>query len=126
VGKDISLKDLHDRRYRYNVIADPDGGWVIEFPDLPGCFTQADDPEEIVPMAEDAKRAWIEAAYDLGREIPEPTYPDLQEYSGKFIMRVPKKLHMELAEQAKRNGVSLNSWVTYLLTERSVLARRAS
>jgi antitoxin HicB len=118
-----SLEELQARQYRYNVIADPEGGWVIEFPDLPGCLTQVDDPAEIGPMAEDAKRELIEAAHELGREIPDPTYPELEEYSGKFVMRVPKKLHRELAEQARRNGVSLNAWVTHLLTERSAQAR---
>ena len=38
-------------------------------------------------------------------------------YSGKFLMRVPKRLHSELAHAAKAQGVSLNQYVLYLLTK---------
>jgi hypothetical protein len=54
-----------------------------------------------------------------GRTIPEPT-PPLNEanYSGRFLMRVPRHLHAELARHAKRQGVSLNQYVLYLLAAR--------
>ena len=37
-------------------------------------------------------------------------------YSGKFLMRVPKRLHAELAHAAKAQGVSLNQYLLYMLT----------
>ncbi len=118
-----SLEEYLALQYRFNVMADPDGGWVIEFPDLPGCLTQVDDPAEIGLMAEDARRTWIEGSYELGRDIPLPTYPELEEYSGRFVVRMPKALHRSLAEQAARNGVSLNTWMVHLLSERAAQAR---
>ncbi len=39
-------------------------------------------------------------------------------YSGKFLMRVPKRLHAQMAKAAKAQGMSLNQYVLYLLTER--------
>lgn len=111
--------------YRFNVIADPDGGYVIEFPDLPGCLTQVDDPSEIVPMAMDAKRSWITVSFEEGMDIPLPTYPSLEEYSGRFVVRMPKRLHRELVEQAERNGVSLNTWMIHLLSGRAAETRGA-
>lgn len=120
------LEEYLALQYRFNVVADPDGGWAIEFPDLPGCLTQVDDPAEIGPMAEDARRSWIEAAYELGRDIPLPSYPDLEEYSGRFVVRMPRALHRSLAEQAERNAVSLNSWLIHLLSERGAEARAAT
>jgi HTH-type transcriptional regulator/antitoxin HigA len=39
-------------------------------------------------------------------------------YSGRFLMRVPRHLHAELARHAKRQGVSLNQYVLYLLAAR--------
>ena len=50
-----------------------DGGYVIVFPDLSGCLTQADDFEEINAMAEEARRLWIETEYEIGADIPLPT-----------------------------------------------------
>ena len=110
------LEDYLGMEYPFNVIADPEGGYVIEFPDLPGCLSVADTLDEIAPMAEDARRLWMESMYDNGMEIPLPTYPE--EYSGKFNVRLPRSLHRRLAEAADREGVSLNTLVIGLL-ERS-------
>lgn len=38
-----------------------------------------------------------------------------REYSGKLMLRIPRELHRELAEQAKANGVSLNQYAMYKL-----------
>ena len=45
--------------YSFNAIADPDGGYVIVFPDLPGCMTQGDTLDEVRRMAEEARTLWI-------------------------------------------------------------------
>lgn len=51
----------------------PDGdSYFIQFPDLPGCMTQAETLYEIGPMAQDAYVNWTEAARDGGFAIPEP------------------------------------------------------
>jgi predicted RNase H-like HicB family nuclease len=103
--------------YPFQAIADPDdGGWVVVCPDLPGCLTQGDTMAELAEMAEEARRLWIETEYDLGADIPLPSYPE--EYSGKFNLRLPRSLHRRLAESAEREGVSLNQYVVQLLSER--------
>ena len=99
--------------YSFDVIADPDGGYVIRFPDLPGCMTQVEDAAEIPAMAEEARTLWIETEYDLGHDIPLPSYSE--EYSGKFNVRLPRWLHRSLAKAASRNNVSLNHYVSNLL-----------
>lgn len=110
---DKPLEEYLALEYSFHVIADPDGGYVVVFPDLPGCMTQADSYEEIAVMAQDARTLWIETAYDHGREIPLPSYPE--EYSGKFNVRLPRSLHRKLAESADQEGVSLNQYVTQVL-----------
>jgi predicted RNase H-like HicB family nuclease len=100
-------------QYPFRVDADPHGGYVIAFPDLPGCLTQADEPDEIGPMAEEARGLWIETEFEAGNEIPLPSYP--LEYSGKFNLRLPKSLHAQLAQSAEREGVSLNQYVISLI-----------
>lgn len=45
----------------------------------------------------------------------EPT----KEYSGKFNLRIPRKLHGEIAARAKSENKSINQWVSEAL-ERSV------
>lgn len=59
--------------YTLEIIPDvDDGGWVIKVKELRGCMTQADRWDEILPMIEDAKRAWLEVALEYGDPIPEP------------------------------------------------------
>jgi antitoxin HicB len=81
--------------------------------ELPGCMTQADTFDELEEMIEDAMRGWIEAALESGQDIPEP-HPE-EKYSGKFIVRVPRSLHRALVETARREGVSLNLFVSTTL-----------
>jgi predicted RNase H-like HicB family nuclease len=120
-SKRLPLDEYLALQYRFNAIADPDGGYVIEFPDLPGCLTQVETIDEIPEMAEEARRLWIEATYEDGQEIPLPSYPE--EYSGRFVVRLPKSLHRLLAESAEREGVSLNQYVATLLARGDSLAR---
>lgn len=39
----------------------------------------------------------------------------MEQYSGKFVARLPKSLHRELAQAAEREGVSLNALVNVAL-----------
>ncbi len=100
--------------YPFNVISDPDGGYVVVFPDLPGCMTQVETLEEIPYMVEDVRTGWIETEYEHSGDIPLPSYPI--EYSGRFNLRIPKSLHQLLVDAAERDGVSLNQYVVMLLT----------
>ncbi|MBI3965177.1 MAG: type II toxin-antitoxin system HicB family antitoxin [Chloroflexi bacterium] len=69
-----SLDDYLSLRYEFHVIPDPDGlpAYVVLFPDLPGCLTQVERLDEVIPMAEDVRRLWLETAYEQGLEIPLP------------------------------------------------------
>ena len=92
-------------------------GWLAEVPDLPGCKSDGETAEKALTNVRDAINCWMETAQKLGREIPEPQAP--VDYSGKFVVRLPKTLHRALVESADREGVSLNQYVVYLLTEKN-------
>jgi antitoxin HicB len=104
--------------YRMVVQADLEGGFRAEAPDLPNCVTGGETPEEATAMLRDAMYGWLLVAVEEGQSIPEPA-PDLDRYSGKFNLRVPKHLHRDLVGLAERDGVSLNTLVVGLL-ERGV------
>ncbi len=109
--------------YPYTVVPD-DGSHFVEFPDLPGCMTQVEDRASIADMAEEIRTLWIEGEYEDGHDIPEPRL--VSQYSGKFVVRLPKSLHRALAQAAEREGSSLNAYVTYLLAERRALTAAES
>ena len=53
--------------------AEDNGGFAAIVPDLPGCMSDGETPQEAIANVEDAIRAWIEAARDLGRAVPRPS-----------------------------------------------------
>lgn len=106
--------------YKMEIVPDmEEGGFVAMFPDLPGCITIGDTIEEIISNIIDAKRTWIEAELEEGRNIPEPK--DTSDYSGQFKLRIPKSLHRTLAENSKREGISMNQYCLYLLSRNDAL-----
>jgi antitoxin HicB len=54
--------------------AEEGGGWLVEFPDLPGCLADGETPEEALYEAADAVRSWIETARAHGDPIPVPSW----------------------------------------------------
>ena len=67
--------------YRMEIVEDrAEGGFVVSYPDLPGCITCGETVESAVANAQDAKRSWLEAALEGGIPIREPD--DLESYSG--------------------------------------------
>ena len=46
------------------------GGFVIEYPDLPGCMSDGETIEEAIANGKDAVKGWIETCKKLGREVP--------------------------------------------------------
>jgi predicted HicB family RNase H-like nuclease len=59
---------------------------------------------------------WIRIYEEDGEPLPAPTAG--KEYSGKFVVRVGRDLHKELAIEAIRSGKSLNSYCVDALRER--------
>jgi antitoxin HicB len=58
--------------YTIELTPDVDGCWFAEIPLLEGCMTNGDSREDALAMIDDAKRAWLETALELGLPIPEP------------------------------------------------------
>lgn len=104
--------------YRMEIIPDEkEGGYTAWYPDLPGCLTCADTIESVFTNAQDAKKAWIEAALEEGLDIPIPSEePDIANFSGQFKLRMPKSLHRSLSINAKKEGISMNQYCIYLLS----------
>jgi len=59
--------------YRLEIVQDEEeGGFTAYYPELLGCATCGETFESVIANAEDAKRAWIAAAWEEGLEIAEP------------------------------------------------------
>lgn len=107
--------------YKLEIIPDTEeGGYAGRYPDLPGCITCAETIDKLAINAEDAKKAWLEAAIEDGITINEPEDKTSLNYSGQFKLRIPKSLHKELAEQSKFEGISMNQYCLYLLSQNHI------
>ena len=49
------------------------GGYLITFPDLPGCMSDGDTPDEALENGKDAFQCWVTAAEMDNAPIPEPS-----------------------------------------------------
>lgn len=115
-----TIDDYMKKAYRMEIVEDKDeGGFIVTYPDLPGCISCGETIESAVANAIDAKGVWLEAAIEEGIEINEPD--SLDDYSGQFKLRIPKSLHKSLAEHSQREGISMNQYCVYLLSKNDVL-----
>jgi predicted RNase H-like HicB family nuclease len=67
--------------YRYQITLRPlstadGGGWLAEVPELAGCMSDGETPQEAVENVMDAIACWIEAAEEDGRPVPQPASAD--------------------------------------------------
>lgn len=83
------------------------GGWMVTFPDLPGCTADGDSIETAVLDAADAEAAWLAANRKWGGNLPQ----------GKG--RVTAQLNLELLEtlnvQAIHSGLSPENYLEKII-----------
>lgn len=101
--------------YAKEIIRNGDGTYFGRVVELPGCMTEGETGAEALANLDDAMRSWIEVKLEDGDAIPDPLTTD--SYSGKFLTRVPRSLHRELAQRADREGISLNQFVLSTLSK---------
>ena len=94
---------------------DEGGGYLIEFPDVPGCMSDGETPEQAIVNGRDALKCALLTLKEFGASIPSPGA--FVTASGQWRQRVPKSLHSRLVQRAKQENVSLNTLVTAMIAE---------
>jgi antitoxin HicB len=88
------------------------GGYLVEYPDIPGCMSDGKTIEEAVTNGREALRDCMEVFRESGRKIPKPSIEAAQ-----WRQRLPRTLYSKLTKQAETEGVSINSLVTAIIAE---------
>lgn len=61
--------------YHINIFwSEEDEGYIADIPDLDACSAFGSTPEAALAEVERAKDAWLMAARETGKPIPEPRY----------------------------------------------------
>jgi antitoxin HicB len=111
-SSDARLQFHMSVKYPIELVED-DGAYIARNPDLSGCFSYGDTPDEAVENLAKTRALWLAGQIETGQAIPEPA--EVCSYSGKFVLRIPKLLHQTLDRQAKQQGVSLNQFISTML-----------
>jgi antitoxin HicB len=66
---------MNPQDYEVDIVplADADGGgFAAVVPELPGCRSDGETPQQALDNAYDAIGCWIEGAQEMGRIVPQP------------------------------------------------------
>ncbi len=100
--------------FTVNVFLDDDGDWLAHLVELPAVSAFAGSPNEAVKELKEAWEAVKESYRDKGEDIP--LAPANRDYSGRFSVRIDKRMHRALAMEAAQAGISLNALVVQKLS----------
>lgn len=110
-----TLEEYMALHYKMEIRPDSaEPGYIVKFPELPGCLTCADTLERALENAQDAKRVWLEGSIEDGYPIPEPAAA--QETDDIFELSVPSGMIYAIARASERDGVSVKQFCMDALT----------
>jgi len=98
------------------------GGFLATLPEL-GSYAfvgDGDTPEEAISSLRSLQEELFTRYLAKGIAIPEPE-KKTHDYSGRFVVRVPKSLHAALVHKAEVEDTSLNQYVLHLLSSSHIL-----
>jgi antitoxin HicB len=91
------------------------GGYLISFPDFAECIADGESIEEAIENGRRAVKATIAALRSKRLPVPQPNGGGVA--SGRFVARVPRTVHAQLAARARVEGVSLNALVLAFIAQ---------
>lgn len=110
---------MNDLKKNYTAMvqwSEEDTFYLARIRELDGCIAHGFTEAEALKNVREMEKLALAALNEAGQETPEPIElsPDL---SGKWLQRVPRKLHGLLRAAAEKDGVSLNLWCATVLAK---------
>ena len=110
------MAKITDYPFEVRPLSEEDGGgYLVAFPDFAECISDGETIEEAIENGRDALKATVAALKAKKLPVPAPNSGGVA--SGKFVARVPKTVHAQLATRAKAEGVSLNTLVLTFIAQ---------
>lgn len=102
---------------------DENGLFIVTFPDLPGCFTEAPTPEEAIEMAWDASSMWLTVNEDEGNEIPVPSKLEDHKAVNGFVNYVISDTEMYrffIENKSVKKTLTIPNWLNKLAEKANI------
>ncbi|MCI9136133.1 MAG: HicB family protein [Lachnospiraceae bacterium] len=99
----------------FKPFTDKSGGYVVEFPDLPGCVTEGKDLEQAIEMGIDAASGWILGELEDGEKIPVASdYSEITVEKGCMVNMLLLDIDAyeeKYGEKAVRKNLTIPAWL---------------
>jgi len=100
----MTLEQVLATQYPFTVIPDQEaGGYVIVFPDLPGCMAQVDGLYGLEEVTDEIRTLWLRTAYNSGQTIPTPSDGDTFRRLQRELAKVTSILEITEARLGVKN-----------------------
>jgi antitoxin HicB len=109
---EISNEALRIDEYPFTIrpMTEEEGsGYLIEFPDIPGCISDGETPEEAVVNGKDALRSVLLTMREFGDPIPDPR--------SRSVVVIPAALRSRLEKRADKEHTSPGDLATEIIAE---------
>ncbi|MBQ7818619.1 MAG: type II toxin-antitoxin system HicB family antitoxin [Bacteroidales bacterium] len=102
-----------------------EGGYTVEFPDLPGCTTQGDDIADALDMAEYAASGWLLSTIEDGGVVPKSTTNmHLSSFDGaefiNLVMVDLEKYSKLYSKNAIKKTLTIPKWLNTLAEKKNI------
>jgi antitoxin HicB len=101
--------------------SEDDQVFIASVPEITGLNAFGETPEEAIKELNAAKELFLQVMKEDGESIPDPDL--FVQHSGQLRIRIPRSLHASLSHEAKNEGVSLNTYISHLLSERNAFQK---
>lgn len=99
----------------FKPFSDNSGGYVVEFPDLPGCVTEGKSLEQAIEMGIDAASGWILGELEDGEQIPRASdYAEIAAKSGcmtNMLLLDIDSYEEKYGNKAVRKNLTIPAWL---------------
>jgi antitoxin HicB len=106
--------------YCARITKQPEGGYLVEFPDLRGCLTEGDTLDEALTNAREALSGWLYVAIKYDDPVPAPTIcrkrgyyavaPDLDVAVPLVLLWARKRKGLTQDQAARELGISQQAY----------------
>ena len=104
--------------------SDGSGGYVVEFPDLPGCVTEGKNLEDAYENATDAASGWILDELEEGNPVPMASaYDEVEKREGgqvNILLLDMDAYAEQYGEKAVRKNVTIPAWLNSYAEKRKI------